>query len=57
VAFATLLLMIASFVLGVAVNGAWLYLSVACFAWLIVMAAVWVWAMATGRTGFFNRRL
>lgn len=53
----TLVLMLLGFVLGFAVNGVWLFVAAAAFAWLCLLSAVWVWRVATGQIGFFGRRL
>jgi hypothetical protein len=52
----TLVLMFAGLLLGFTVSGGWLFVSAAAFGWLCLMSAVWVWRVATGRTGFFTRR-
>ncbi len=52
----THVLMFAGLLLGFTVSGGWLFVSAAAFGWLCLMSAVWVWRVATGRTGFFTRR-
>lgn len=52
----TLLVLFAALVLGLVVNGAFLYLAAAAMVWLVVMGCVWLWLVATGRMGFFGRR-
>lgn len=52
----TLLTLIVSFVLGIASNAAWLYLTAAAAAWLLLLSLIWLWQLATDRIGFFGTR-
>jgi hypothetical protein len=49
----TLLIILVSFILGFAVNGAFLYLTALASAWLLILLAIATWLALVGKLDWF----